>query len=1066
MKFLVMLLVTACSNGVFANKKANNGSSSTGGFTLESINSYGYGSLYSSFADGSGGITLGTGSLDIPPSVYVAVSSPSNIDPGTLIPSSFSCSACTISDVAPIYDSGNQLLGFLINLSSNTPGAATISLDGVQTTDGNPVTGNVAVTFIGDASGNTTPALSLDSIPTTPQASLTIEVPAGFNPVVSPLNINSIVCENCTVTAITGTGPYEVKIISSDVSLPAAVSVLPGTFTDGTNNTVVSNIVNIDFSSVVPALMANTYAGYGTLESSYLGQPVQSPQVLLVNQPTAGLYFQVMSPTNIDSATLVPGSFSCGSGCSVSSVDIYLDANGNVSGFIVHVNAVSDTLATLTSTGVQDLNANSLPITPVDLSFVSESPALSPNKVPSSNVADVSLYFDSPWVPNFTVNDPSDGQGFFTCVNCTVLSISGAAPNYTVNVQAIDTSLPTTLMTNVGAFSNAGTPNANTSNILNIDFSQVPITAKYFYGAGNNPLTFVNNPVLNSSDLNFLPPDIEATVMLKFSGSIDKTSWSLSDFTCLGDSDGLSQVTSILYSDATTILVGVNVVSPNDTVTFAVNNSTPINGLNGIPVTLDIDGSSSSLDTKIFLSTQGTEGVLLKVASPLPSSDFAVVEVIAKHPNELRLRYDDTIGEFVDNFLQCDKTIDNCQLVAVIPPGQSYQGTTSVNPRLILTAGAAGNTYTTAQGLMKLMNPNLSGTGGTPTNIVTIPWELKSTRLSLDLQKAGATCKQDTYTMQSLINGDLMPAYRVGASAGKVPPTPPFDTFYYRDCLNPIDSTMTAPPRISFLSTTYPIRKISHPFYLQTEKNPPYNKNFKLSIEAVTEQYLKEFSNLEIGLSPTATFDDLAYKPAGNFWRGYLSYKNNIGPFNFQALNSAFSDGINGSLPSNIVSFSIDNKIPLYIDVKNPKITAPTKKLSFQIISPVGLLPLVATMGLSDFTYTGVTSSLSSITVNASTPDTMNTALAGYNFVYTVTLNMANPVVTDDNFEISFDPKALFELPPEVNGVLSSQPVKIKFRQVLSPSDLTFFRYSNDSVTASNISFILGEFWSDEFTAF
>ena len=57
------------------------------------------------------------------------------------------------------------------------------------------------------------------------------------------------------------------------------------------------------------------------------------------------------------------------------------------------------------------------------------------------------------------------------------------------------------------------------------------------------------------------------------------------------------------------------------------------------------------------------------------------------------------------------------------------------NPRLILTAGAAGNTYTTAQGLMKLMDPNLAGSGGTPTNIVTIPWELKSTRLSLDLQK-------------------------------------------------------------------------------------------------------------------------------------------------------------------------------------------------------------------------------------------------------------------------------------------------------------------------------------------
>ena len=39
---------------------------------------------------------------------------------------------------------------------------------------------------------------------------------------------------------------------------------------------------------VTPALMANTYAGYGTLEFSYLGQPIQSPKYFLVNQPTAG----------------------------------------------------------------------------------------------------------------------------------------------------------------------------------------------------------------------------------------------------------------------------------------------------------------------------------------------------------------------------------------------------------------------------------------------------------------------------------------------------------------------------------------------------------------------------------------------------------------------------------------------------------------------------------------------------------------------------------------------------------------------------------------------------------
>ena len=52
-----------------------------------------------------------------------------------------------------------------------------------------------------------------------------------------------------------------------------------------------------------------------------------------------------------------------------------------------------------------------------------------------------------------------------------------------VNIQATDTSLPATLMTNIGAFSNAvELQNANTSNILNIDFSQVPVTAKVFYG--------------------------------------------------------------------------------------------------------------------------------------------------------------------------------------------------------------------------------------------------------------------------------------------------------------------------------------------------------------------------------------------------------------------------------------------------------------------------------------------------------------------------------------------------------------------------------------------------------
>ena len=69
--------------------------------------------------------------------------------------------------------------------------------------------------------------------------------------------------------------------------------------------------------------------------------------------------------------------------------------------------------------------------------------------------------------------------------------------------------------------------------------------------------------------------------------------------------------------------------------------------------------------------------------------------------------------------------------------------------------------------------------------------------------------------------------------------------------------------------------------------------------------------------------------------------------------------------------------------------------------------------------------------------------------MYTVTLNMANPLLIDDDFEISFNPQALFELPPEVNGVLSSQPVRIKFRQVAS-TGLYFFRYSNDSITASN----------------
>lgn len=351
--------------------KPSSASSSTD-ITLNVKKFYGYGSLYSSFSDGSQSIVLATGTLAITPAVYVEVINPTNIDESTLMPSSFSCDNCTINNVTPVYNNTNQLLGFIIDLSSPTSGEAVISLTGVQTTDGGNVAGDIPVTFIGDAQGDNTPSLSLISLPTTPQASLNIEVPPGFSPVSSPLNASSVICNNCTVTAITGNGPYEVKIVSNNVLNPSSVLILADTFTDGTSNTVISNVVNIDFSDVSPALIADAYAGYGSIESSYLAQPIQDPQVFQTNQPTAGIYFQVISPNNIDPATLVSGSFSCGVICTVGAVDVKLDIAGNVSGFIVHVSSGVKIQETLTSSGIQDLSGNSLLTSLVNLSFLSK----------------------------------------------------------------------------------------------------------------------------------------------------------------------------------------------------------------------------------------------------------------------------------------------------------------------------------------------------------------------------------------------------------------------------------------------------------------------------------------------------------------------------------------------------------------------------------------------------------------------------------------------------------------------------------------------------------------------
>jgi len=85
MKLLIMLLAISCNNGIFSNPNTSNNASSTSNLTLDSNNFYGYGSLYNSFADGSNEIILEAGTLSVSPSVFVSVSSPTNINPDTLI---------------------------------------------------------------------------------------------------------------------------------------------------------------------------------------------------------------------------------------------------------------------------------------------------------------------------------------------------------------------------------------------------------------------------------------------------------------------------------------------------------------------------------------------------------------------------------------------------------------------------------------------------------------------------------------------------------------------------------------------------------------------------------------------------------------------------------------------------------------------------------------------------------------------------------------------------------------------------------------------------------------------
>lgn len=374
MKLFILLFITSCSKGMFTGDNKPSSASSSTDITLNVKKFYGYGSLYSSFSDGSQSIVLATGTLAITPAVYVEVINPTNIDESTLMPSSFSCDNCTINNVTPVYNNTKQLLGFIIDLFSPNAGDANVSLTGVKTTDGNFVMGDVPVTFIGDAQGDNTPSLSLVSLPTTPQASLNIEIPPGFTSTDKELYASSIVCNNCTVTAISGSGPYVVTIVSNNVLNPTSVSIIADTFTNGTSNTVISNIVNINFSNVAPVLIANAYADYGSDESSYLAQPIQDPQEFQINQPTAGIYFQVISPNNIDPATLVSGSFSCGVICTVGAVDVKLDIAGNVSGFIVHVSSGVKIQETLTSSGIQDLSGNSLLTSLVNLSFLSPAP--------------------------------------------------------------------------------------------------------------------------------------------------------------------------------------------------------------------------------------------------------------------------------------------------------------------------------------------------------------------------------------------------------------------------------------------------------------------------------------------------------------------------------------------------------------------------------------------------------------------------------------------------------------------------------------------------------------------
>jgi hypothetical protein len=391
-----MLLAISCNNGIFSNPNTSNNASSISNLTLDSNNFYGYGSLYNSFADGSNKIILEAGTLSVSPSVFVSVSSPTNINPDTLIPGSFSCDTCTIGAVKPVYESG-VLVGFTVDVSSNNPGEAIVTLTGVETMDGISVEGSIPVTFV-----DNTPALSLREIPTEPKA---LE------------EYTTLLSKN---------------IVIVDIEIP------------------------LDF---VPAFVLD----------------------------------------------------------------------------------------------------------PLDINAVNQ---------------------------------------YFTYENCTILSVgNSSSTQYNFKVQAIDTSLPVKVSLNQGSFSKDKAP-IGVSNTLNIDFSQAPIKAKYYFSSSNNITDLLQNYVSSSTESNVFSIGSEFFIMLQFSGSSSKTVWTVNDFTCLGNGDNLSQIKYIAYQDAKTVIVALTVDDPSNTLfNFSLKNIPQITGLNNtLPVTLEIDKSSSiSLDTSIVL---------------------------------------------------------------------------------------------------------------------------------------------------------------------------------------------------------------------------------------------------------------------------------------------------------------------------------------------------------------------------------------------------------------------------------------------------------------------------------